>query len=157
MKYSRMRVGLFFGSAAVVVLGLGVVAVTPAVAANRSVTTGAVTGRASPSTVPAAGIYNYTDGGIITEGGAATTITINSNGTFTLLYASITDTGVWIQEGKTIALTVTSGEDGSAGCLLLGTVERKGINSASKQGQIDCMVPFGKTGSWWATVPHHVR
>ncbi len=103
------------------------------------------------------GIYDYTDGNIITEGGAATTLTINANGTFALTYASITDNGVWVQDAKTVALTVTAGEDGSAGCLLLGTVKRKGINSASAPGPIDCMVPFGKSGTWYAAVPRHVR
>jgi hypothetical protein len=109
------------------------------------------------STPNAVGLYNYFDGNIITEGGQPTTLTINANGTFTLLYSSLTDTGVWVQQGKTIALTVTSGEDGSAGCLLLGTVERKGLSSATKQGVIDCMVPFGKSGSWYAPIPRHVR
>jgi hypothetical protein len=144
MKISGTRVGLFFGSAAVVLLGVGV---SPA---------GAL-GQARASTPGAAGIYNYTDGDVITEGGAAATITINANGTFSLIYASITDNGQWLQTGKTIALTVTSGEDGSSGCLLLGTVERKGINSAAKPGAIDCQQQFGKTGTWYATVPPHVR
>jgi hypothetical protein len=147
MKISGRRVGLFFGSAAVVLLGVGLIDAGPAVAVSH--------GRAS--TPSAVGLYNYNDGSIITEGGAAATITINANGTFTLLYASITDSGQWLQQGKTIALTVTSGEDGSAGCLLLGTIERKGINSAVKQGPIDCEGQFGKTGTWYATVPRHVR
>jgi hypothetical protein len=147
MKFSGRRAGLFLGSAAMVLLGVGLIGVGPAVAVSHT--------RASTPT--AVGLYNYNDGGVITEGGAAATITINANGTFTLLYASITDTGQWVQEGKTIALTVTSGEDGSGGCLLLGTIERKGINSAAKQGPIDCEGQFGKTGTWYATVPRHVR
>lgn len=155
MQYSRRKLGLFCGVAAVVVLGLGIVAVAPAMAATGSGPARAVTGHAK--TVAAAGIYDYNDGGIITEGGAATTITINANGTFVILYGSITDGGVWLQDGKTIALTVTSGEDGSGGCLLLGTVQKKGINSAAHPGPIDCSQPFGKTGTWYATVPKHVR
>ncbi|HVC70025.1 MAG TPA: hypothetical protein VNC61_07135 [Acidimicrobiales bacterium] len=117
----------------------------------------AVPAAAAHHTPNPVGLYNYTDGGIITEGGAATTIAINANGTFNLLYASITDNGVWVSQGKAIALTVTSGEDGSAGCLLLGTLVRKGINSATTQGPINCMAEFGKSGTWYASVPHHVR
>jgi hypothetical protein len=147
MLFSGKRVGLFVGSAAVVTLGIGLIGTGPAGAVSHART----------STPSAVGLYNYTDGGVITEGGAAATITINANGTFTLLYASITDSGQWLQQGKTIALTVTSGEDGSGGCLLLGTIERKGINSATKQGPIDCEGQFGKTGTWYATVPRHVR
>jgi hypothetical protein len=147
MKFSGRRVGVFFGSMAVALLGVGVVGVGPATA----------TSHATPSTPSPVGLYNYTDGGIITEGGAATTMTINANGTFNLLYASITDTGVWVTQGKTIALTITSGEDGSAGCLLLGTIKHKGINSAASQGPINCQAEFGKTGTWYAVVPHHVR
>ena len=147
MVISGRRVGLFFASAAVVLLGIGLVGVGSAGAVSH----------ARASTPTAVGLYNYTDGGVIIEGGAAATITINANGTFTLLYTSITDSGQWLQQGKTIALTVTSGEDGSGGCLLLGTIVRKGINSASKQGPIDCEAQFGKTGTWYATVPRHVR
>jgi hypothetical protein len=153
VQYSKRKLTLFCGVAAVVVLGLGVVAVAPALAATRS--SPAVTGHAK--TVAAAGIYDYNDGGIIIEGGAAATITINTNGTFVLLYGSITDGGVWLQDGKTIALTITSGEDGSGGCLLLGTVLKKGINSSAKPGPIDCSQPFGKSGTWYASVPKHVR
>jgi len=147
MKSSRIRLGHVLGSVAVALLGVGVVGVGPANAAKHE----------SPSTPSAVGIYNYTDGDIITEGGAAATITLDTNGTFILIYASITDSGVWLQDGRTIALTVTSSEDGSTGCLLLGTVERKGINSAAKQGPIDCESQFGKTGTWYASVPKHVR
>jgi hypothetical protein len=147
MTNSGKRVGRFLGSATVALLGVGVLGVAPATAASH----------AAPSALNPVGLYNYNDGGIITEGGAATTLTINANGTFSLLYASITDNGVWLTSGRTIALTVTSGEDGSAGCLLLGTIVRKGINSAAKQGPIDCNAEFGKTGTWYAAVPHHVR
>jgi hypothetical protein len=146
MNTSAKWMGLFSASAAaVVLLGLGVVGVVPAGAAGH------------PATASAPGVYTYNDGGVITEGGAATTLTINANGTFTLIYASITDTGVWLQNGKTIALTVTSGEDGSAGCLLLGTIKSRGINSEAKPGPIDCQSEFGKTGTWYAVIPHHVR
>jgi len=147
MKSSGRRIGLFSASAAMAVLALGIVGVAPAMA----------TGHAIPATIGAPGIYNYNDGGIITEGGAATTLTINANGTFSLQYAAITDTGAWLQSGKTVALTVTSGEDGSAGCLLLGSVLHKGINSAAKPGPIDCEAEFAKTGTWYASVPKHVR
>jgi hypothetical protein len=147
MTFSGRRVGAFFGCAALALFSVGLVGVGPATA----------TSQAKPSTLSPVGLYNYNDGGIITEGGSAATITINANGTFNLLYASITDNGVWLTQGKTIALTITSGEDGSAGCLLLGTVVRKGINSAAKPGPIDCQAEFGKTGTWYASVPHHVR
>jgi hypothetical protein len=147
MTFSAKRVAYVFGSAAVALLGMGVFGVGPATAASH----------AAPKALNAVGIYNYTDGDVITEGDAPATITINVNGTFTLLYASITDNGVWLQDGRTIALTVTSSEDGSSGCLLLGTVERKGINSASKQGPIDCNSQFGKVGTWYAAVPKHAR
>jgi hypothetical protein len=145
MKNSRTRVGLFSGAAAVVLLSVVLVGVGPATAASH------------PSALNPVGVYNYFDGGIIIEGGAATTINVNANGTFNLLYSTITDNGVWLMEGRTIALTVTSGEDGSAGCLLLGTVVRRGINSSAKQGPIDCQAEFGKSGTWYAVVPHHVR
>jgi len=146
MKSWGTRVCLFSGAAAVVLFGLGIVAAGPA-QATASV----------PSAINPVGLYNYFDGGIITEGGAATTITINANGTFNLLYGTITDNGVWLLQKRTIALTVTSGEDGSAGCLLMGTLVHKGINSSAKQGPIDCQAEFGKTGTWYAKVPHHVR
>ena len=143
MKNSRTRVGLFSGAAAVVLLSVVLVGVGPATAASH------------PSALNPVGVYNYFDGGIIPD--AATTMNVNANGTFNLLYSTITDNGVWLMEGRTIALTVTSGEDGSAGCLLLGTVVRKGINSSAKQGPIDCQAEFGKSGTWYAVVPHHVR
>src|SRR5450631_3512810 len=63
MKSFGTRMGLFTGTAAVVLLGLGVVGAAPAGAAPRAI---------NP-----VGLYNYFDGGIITEGGAATTITVN--------------------------------------------------------------------------------
>jgi hypothetical protein len=149
MKSSGRRVGLFLGSAAVLLLGSLAVGASPALAAGHA--------RSPAATPTPVGLYTYSDGDIITEGDAPATITINANGTFTLLYASITDTGVWLQDGKTIALTVTSGEDGSGGCLLLGTIMRKGINSAAKQGPIDCNAEFGKVGTWYAAIPRHVR
>ena len=144
MKSLFRPVGLVLAGVAVAILGSGVIAAAPAMATTSN----------APS---APGVYNYFDGNMITEGGAPTTLTINANGSFTILYAAITDSGVWIQQGRTLALTVTSGEDGSAGCLLLGTVLRKGISSATSPGVIDCMVPFGKSGTWYAHVPHHVR
>lgn len=158
MASSTKRALLFLAHATVIVLGSAVVGVSPAwsVSHQPGLAHG-VSGDAHPNVVSAVGIYDYFDGNVIVEGGAAATITINANGTWTLMYSSITDAGVWVQQGRALALTVTSGEDGSAGCLLLGTVQRRGINSATNQGPINCSNPFGKTGTWYATVPPHVR
>src|ERR1700691_3227249 len=56
MKISGRRTGLFFGSAAVVLLGVGLIGVGPAGAISHART----------STPTAVGLYNYTDGGVIT-------------------------------------------------------------------------------------------
>ena len=146
MKSWRMRIGALLAGGALAVLGVGAFGVAPATAAA-----------AHPAAASPPGVYNYNDGGVITEGGAATTLTINANGSFTLIYSSITDSGQWLLYGKTVALTVTNSEDGSSGCLLVGTVNHRGINSVAKPGPIDCNSQFGKTGTWYASVPHHVR
>jgi hypothetical protein len=146
MKSWKMRIGVLLAGGALAVLGVGAFGVAQATAAGH------------PAAVSPLGVYNYNDGGVITEGGAATTLTINANGSFTLIYSSITDSGQWLLYGKnTLALTVTNSEDGSSGCLLVGTVNHRGINSAAKPGPIDCNSQFGKTGTWYASVPHHVR
>jgi predicted sugar kinase len=70
MKRRGRPVGLFFGSGTVALLSWGAVGVTPALAASHhSAATPGTTGHGVPSTVSAVGIYNYTDGGMITEGG----------------------------------------------------------------------------------------
>ena len=58
------------------------------------------------------------------------------------------DSGILVALGTSAAFVVTKSTDGDLGCIFLGTVGAKGINSAHKQGPQDCG-SFSDT--WYAT------
>jgi Na+/glutamate symporter len=65
----------------------------------------------------------------------------------------VTLNGYWVQQGKAIALTVTETSNTTqtptyVGCLFLGIIKTRSINSAAREGPINCS---SYLGAWYAT------
>lgn len=58
------------------------------------------------------------------------------------------DSGSWVSLGTAVAFRVDASAEGDGGCVFLGTVTKKGINSAAKQGPQNCGT---SRDTWYAT------
>jgi hypothetical protein len=139
-----MRHSSIMASGAIVVALLGVAAVSAgSAAAGPSATSypaGTTTVKTHSHGASPAGSYDFFD-----SGGAGPVWTINSDGEW---YDSTGDVGYWLQRGKTIALTVTSGS--GTGCTFLGTIKTNSLNTAAKQGIYNCAART-PPAAWYAT------
>ncbi len=103
-------------------------------------------GTVSPDAVPIVpGTYVW----FVDGQSAVYSITLASNNTFTDT-AAPDDTGTWVQNNVTAALTITAGNDGPRGCIFAGHVNDTGtgISSAAKPGDWVCP-GFGTTGTFY--------
>jgi hypothetical protein len=132
------------GGIVVALLGVGAVSAGSAAAgpsaAAASYPAGTTTVRTHSHSASPVGSYDFFD-----SGGAGPVWTIDSDGEW---YDSTGDVGFWLQRGKTIALTVTSGS--GTGCTFLGTIKPNSLNSAAKQGIYNCAART-PPASWYAT------
>jgi hypothetical protein len=148
MKFLGGRVSLLFGGVAVVLVGVGIVGVAPALAGSSA--PHPATHRGSALATSAVGTYNAFESPVTSNAAVtANALTISSNDTWSQTQSSAKDSGYWVSEGKSVALVVTTSSRGNAGCVYLGTVGKTGINkqSKSKQGPYNC---HGGKGSWYA-------
>jgi hypothetical protein len=85
-------------------------------------------------------IGTHHDGTIAYAGGNAWSSTYQNNG------------GSWVQGGTTIAMTMTSGADGTGGCIFAGKVAKTGtaVGSAGKPGAWICP-GYSSSGTWYAS------
>jgi hypothetical protein len=131
------------GGLVVALLGVGVVSAESAVAgpsAAASYPAGTTAVKTHSRDASPASSYDFFD-----SGGAGPVWTINSDGEW---YDSTGDVGFWLQRGKTISLTVTSGS--GTGCTFLGTIKPNSLNTAAKQGIYNCAART-LPASWYAT------
>ena len=98
---------------------------------------------AAASIVP--GTYTF-----FVNGANVGAISLASGNTFTAAIDS--DSGTWVQAGKTAALTFTGGSDAAGGCVFAGKVNKTGtgISSAAKPGNWVCP-GFGSNGTFYIT------
>jgi hypothetical protein len=147
-KGNTMRHSSIMASGGVVVALLGVGAVSAGSAAAGSAAagpsaiypTGTTTVKTHSHSASPVGAYDFFD-----SGGGGPVWTIDSDGQW---YDGSGDVGFWLQQGKTIALTVTSGT--ATGCTFLGTIKAKSLNTAAKQGIYNCAART-PPASWYAT------
>ena len=108
---------------------------------------------APPAFAGVKGNYNFGIGGFPYPDG---TMTISRHHTWSDAFGfggperPFTDSGTWARHGKSITLTVTASGGGAneVGCVLSGTLNKSGINSASSPGSITC--PGGIPLTWYA-------
>ena len=111
-------------------------------------------GSALGATPAFAGVKGNDNLGI--DGNLVGTLTISRHHIFSDVSANgVTDSGTWAKakHEKAIALTITSSSYGpDVGCVLSGTVNKDGINTASSPGSYACPNgPAGPvTGTWYA-------
>lgn len=114
--------------------------------AGASVGTGAAAASARPAGRPVshtkAATGNYE---IHSSNGGKGQITVLVNSTW---FSDYGDSGISVVLGKSAAFLVTTSTDGDLGCVFLGTVGTKGINTVHKQGPQNCG-SFHDT--WYAT------
>jgi hypothetical protein len=81
-------------------------------------------------TVDPVGVYDE-----FSSNGGSGILTVDSGNTFSTSYQ---DTGNWISLNKAFAFGVVSSVEGDTGCVYLGTLNAKGINSKAKEGPTQC-------------------
>lgn len=98
-----------------------------------------------PQTVDPVGTYS-----VYGANGVSGQLTVESNGSFTLVDSSASDGGYWALEGKYFAFVISASTAGDVGCMFLGKVDSGvGINTESKQGPYGCGT---YTSTWYATL-----
>ena len=104
---------------------------------------------ATPAFAGVKGNYNLVTGNLVG------TMTISKHHIFSDTGGGVTDSGTWAKakHEKAITLTITSSSyPPDVGCVLSGTVDKDGINTASSPGSYTCPNgPAGPyTGTWYA-------
>jgi hypothetical protein len=130
------------GGVVVALLGVGVVSAGSATAGPSASTypAGTTTVKTHSQAASPVGTYDFFD-----SGGGGPVWTIDADGQW---YDNSGDVGYWLQQGKTIALTVTTGK--AIDCTFLGTIKSKSLNTATKQGIYNCAART-PPASWYAT------
>lgn len=80
----------------------------------------------------------------VSSNGGTGNLTLVGGGTFTTDYG---DSGVWVTLKTSIALVVSDSDEDDDGCVYLGTLDKAGINTATKQGPTTC---DGTEDTWYA-------
>ncbi len=103
-------------------------------------------GAVSPLTSLVLGTYNW-----FINGTNLGTITYEAGNVWTSNYDSA-DGGTWLQAGKSLAMDMTTGTDGTGGCIFAGKVNHTGtkISKAAKPGAWICP-GYGSSGSWYVS------
>jgi hypothetical protein len=124
----RSRIGVRMGSR----FGRVVLAVVGIVGLLVASTTGGASASSGRKSSPV-GVYSE----FSSNGGSATT-DINTDGTTT---SSVGDSGYWVSMTKAFAFVITSSppQEGDVECVLLGAVNKHGINSEAKPGPQNCV------------------
>jgi hypothetical protein len=98
-------------------------------------------GGASPATAGMVknGTYNWTVDGSFPGGKPNRHITLAKTNIFTSTLTH-NDSGTWVQGGSAVALSITGGSDGDAGCLFVGKGNHSGsaIGTSAKPGNWIC-------------------
>jgi hypothetical protein len=131
------------GGVVIALLGVGAVSAGSAAAGQSAAAiypAGTTTVKTHPQSASPVGTYDFFD-----SGGGGPVWTIDSDGEW---YDSSGDIGFWLQQGKTISLTVSSGT--ATGCTFLGTVKPNSLSTAAKQGIYNCAART-PPASWYAT------
>jgi len=131
------------GGVVVALLGVGAVSAGSAVAGPSAASiypAGTTTVKTHSQSASPVGTYDFVD-----SGGGGPVWTIDADGEW---YDGSGDVGFWLQHGKTISLTFTSGT--ASGCTFLGTINRKSLNTAATQGIYNCAART-PPASWYAT------
>ena len=128
--------GAALSLAGVLCVGAGLAGAQTNDAMRHSVST------ASPTVKFKPGTYEWYN-----DGAPFGTITVAKHSVFSS--SVVSDTGTWVQSGKTFALYITGGGDASGDCVFAGKVKASGtgVSSASKPGSWVC--PGASSGTFY--------
>jgi hypothetical protein len=139
-RWTAVTAGATVCLAGIVGVGAGLAGAAPSGDAMRQASDAAL-----PSHVPVVpGTYEW-----FVNGGAAGTISLASNNTFTST-VDTNDSGTWEQAGNTFGMWITGGTDGAAACVFAGHVNTTGtgMSTAAHPGSWACP-GYGSSGTFY--------